>query len=632
MDSSSEFSAEARVAHAHSALCEKGTIPADLLTTDISESWRRCIAAGLDPMKPQPVHFDDVGLFRARRELALLRGLALAEMHTLHQQIAGSNFMIAFATPDSMLLDIVSDQNFADGPDADRLRPGTVWSEAYCGTNALGVAARTKRSVTVHGSEHFYSRFTGLTCMASPVFAPDGALAGILDASSDCRSRQTHTGALVAMAAAQIENGLLRERHYTDIIIAFHSRAEYLRTMSTGLLAISQDGKLLASNSRARLMLQGLPVSPNRWFQDIFRTPFGEFISQANNRSPQRLEDQHRSSFFATLEFGVPQSGSMLVTAKMKAVVEPKPAAPILAGAVGIDFVADDCSVALSVRQVEAAAQRRMPILVRGETGTGKEQLARFAHRASKRKGEFIAVNCAALPDSLVEAELFGYADGAFTGARKGGSIGLARQADGGTLFLDEIGDMPMVLQAVLLRFLDDWIVRPVGGKPEKADVLLVSATNLPMENAIAEGRFRSDLLFRLNTLDVTLPPLGARSDFAAIARHLLRRIDSSFTITDAAISRLAARTWRGNIRELRNTLARLTLDCEQREIGVDEIEPALVIQVPDNTAVTLRDLQQQKILRTYSETSGNVAKTARLLGVSRNTVYRALGQQRGRH
>ena len=158
-----------------------------------------------------------------------------------------------------------------------------------------------------------------------------------------------------------------------------------------------------------------------------------------------------------------------------------------------------------------------MPILIRGETGTGKEQLARHAHVASGRTGAFVPVNCAALPESLIEAELFGYAEGAFTGARRDGAIGLVKEADGGTLFLDEIGDMPVALQAVLLRLLDDWTVRPVGGVRTKVDVFLISATNASLDKAIAEGRFRSDLLYRLNTLEVTLPRL-ARSQ--RLRRH----------------------------------------------------------------------------------------------------------------
>jgi transcriptional regulator of acetoin/glycerol metabolism len=293
-------------------------------------------------------------------------------------------------------------------------------------------------------------------------------------------------------------------------------------------------------------------------------------------------------------------------------------------------FISRDPTVRAIVRQVETAAARKMPILIRGETGTGKEQLARHAHAASGRTGAFVPVNCAALPESLIEAELFGYADGAFTGARRGGATGLVKEADGGTLFLDEIGDMPVALQAVLLRLLDDWTVRPVGGARAKVDVFLVSATNASLDKAIAEGRFRSDLLYRLNTLEVTLPRLRDRTDFDAIVHHLLGAIDPNCEITPATIARLTARPWPGNIRELRNVLARFSLAAADRfvdEVGLD----ATICQAPLTTPGSLHDIQRARILVVHAETAGNISETARRLGVSRNTIYRALGQKQPR-
>ncbi len=280
------------------------------------------------------------------------------------------------------------------------------------------------------------------------------------------------------------------------------------------------------------------------------------------------------------------------------------------------------------VRRIENAAARKMPILIRGETGTGKEQLARHAHAASGRAGAFVPVNCAALPENLIEAELFGYADGAFTGARRGGATGLVKEADGGTLFLDEIGDMPVALQGVLLRLLDDWTVRPVGGSGVKVNVLLVSATNATLDQAVAEGRFRSDLLYRLNTLEVRLPRLRDRADFDTIARHLLGTIDPACDVTAKALARLAPCPWPGNIRELRNMLARLTLGVANGLIDEACVE-AVIDQAPPTTPGSLHDVQRARILMVYAETTGNVSETARRLGVSRNTIYRALGQRR---
>jgi transcriptional regulator of acetoin/glycerol metabolism len=297
---------------------------------------------------------------------------------------------------------------------------------------------------------------------------------------------------------------------------------------------------------------------------------------------------------------------------------------PHRSAAMGSAFVAMDPKVMAIVRQVETAAARKMPILIRGETGTGKEQLARHAHLASGRGGAFVPINCAALPESLVEAELFGYADGAFTGARRGGAIGLVKEADGGTLFLDEIGDMPVALQAVLLRLLDDWTVRPIGGARTKVDVFLVSATNASLDKAIAEGRFRADLLYRLNTLEATLPRLAERSDFSAIVRHLLTAIDPRCEITSATIAGLAERAWPGNIRELRNVLARLTLAATNGVIDEPAAKAAIELQ-PPKVSSSLHEMQRTRVLAVHADSAGNVSETARRLGVSRNTVYRAL-------
>src|SRR6266481_138626 len=598
--------ASRRVENAWMTLEQRGAPPAELLSADIYDSWMRCISFGLDTLRPPSPEFVSPAILRQEQQrCSLVRGLALAEMHTLHQQIAGSNFMIAFANADGLLLDIISDPSFSDASNAASIRPGTIWTESICGTNGLGTAAHLKRAIVVHGREHFFSRYNNLTCVAAPIFAPDGELAGILDASSDCMSRQAHTQALVAMAATQIENGLFREHHRGNILIAFHNRGEYLHTLSAGLLAVDNEGSILAANRAAGILLHGLPASPGR------------------RKERQRLEDEVGSQFVSTIE-------NTRQFPMSQGVSRPRPPLP---KEVAPQFVSADPTIAGVVRRVESAAARKMPILIRGETGTGKEQLARHAHAASGRVGAFVPVNCAALPDSLIEAELFGYAEGAFTGAKRGGAAGLFREADGGTLFLDEIGDMPVTLQAVLLRFLDDWTVRPVGGAKRQVDVLLVSATNANLDESIAKGHFRSDLLFRLNTLEVTLPPLRERSDFADIARHLIEKIDSSADLTESAIDRLAELNWDGNIRELRNVLSRLSLAGNL--IDETAVESAVghscSERLPDKASGSsglkhdLHEIQRAHVLTAYAEAGSNISRTARRLGVSRNTIYRAL-------
>jgi transcriptional regulator of acetoin/glycerol metabolism len=611
-----QLSVAERATQAHGVLRQSGTVPSNLLAVEIYESWLRCVALGLDSTRPPSIDLASPKVLRSEQEQrVLVRGLALAEMRTLHEQIAGSNFLIAFATPEGLLLDIVADKSFADTPEAKNIRPGSLWSEALCGTNGIGTAAFLKRQVIVHGSEHYFPSFGSLTCAASPIFAPDGSLAGILDASSDCVSRQTHTAALVCMATTQIENGLFRERHHRDILIAFHNRGEYLHTLTAGLIAVDDSGRILAANQAARILLHGLPTTPGRSFTDIFRTRFSSFMDEGRLRERQRLQDEVGSSFIATIEH--PN-----VSAMLRAVTKPRVSAPAVTPT---PFISIDPVVARIVQQTEAAAQRKMPILITGETGTGKEQLARHAHAASGRSGSFVAVNCAALPESLIEAELFGYSEGAFTGARKGGSAGLVKEADGGTLFLDEIGDMPVTLQAVLLRFLDDWTVRPVGGAKRQVDVLLISATNADLSESIAKGRFRPDLLFRLNTLEVTLPPLAKRSDFQAIAEHLLATIDARRTLSPRLVDHLTKCGWPGNIRELRNVLSRLTLQTEDSVIDYPEAAVIAGQHTEEARSGTLQGRHRAQVLSTYAETGNNVSETARRLGVSRNTIYRVL-------
>jgi transcriptional regulator of acetoin/glycerol metabolism len=611
-----------RVESAWMRLEERGVPPAELLSADIYDSWMRCISLGLNTLRPPEPEFVSPAVLRQEQQrCSLVRGLALAEMHTLHQQIAGSNFMIAFANADGLLLDIISDSSFSDASNAACIRAGAIWTENICGTNGLGTAAVLKRPIVVHGREHFFARYNNLTCVAAPIFAPDGELTGILDASSDCMSRQAHTQALVAMAATQIENGLFREQHRANILVAFHNRGEYLHTLSAGLLAVDNEGKILAANRAARVLLHGLPASAGRLFGDVFRAKFSAFVDEGRRKERQRLEDDVGSQFVATIE-----NTRQFPMAQRVSTPRPPPQKQA-----AVQFVSADPTIAGIVRQVEVAAARKMPILIRGETGTGKEQMARHAHAASGRSGAFVPINCAALPESLIEAELFGYSEGAFTGARKGGSAGLFREADGGTLFLDEIGDMPVALQAVLLRFLDDWTVRPVGGTKREVDVLLVSATNANLDDSIAKGRFRSDLLFRLNTLEVTLLPLRERTDFADIARHVMEKIDPVVELSQGAIDLLAELDWGGNIRELRNVLARLSLSQQGNLIDEAAVEavsgkrPGHKTLADDEVKQDLHEIQRAHVLSVHAETGNNVSKTARRLGVSRNTVYRAL-------
>ncbi len=613
-----QASATERLNRARGAMERNGTAASDLVAPEISASWTRCLELGLDPRRPPPVEAIGEAQLKAARDRAdLVRALALAEMQTLYHQIAGSNFLIAFASPDGVLLDTIADPSFRNAARTASIRPGTLWAEPLRGTNALGTAAQTGQTLTVHGAEHFFAHYGSLTCTAAPVRGPDGSLAGVLDASSHCGSRQQHTQALVGMAATQIENGLFRQHHRGNLVMAFHSRAEYLHTLSAGLLALDPAGTVLGVNPQARFLLQGLPALPRRHFEDLFRTRFAALM-EGGRAGFQRLEDRVGSVFVADVENL--RSLSVQLGPPRSAAPAEVPVAP--------GFVADDPAVRAALRKAEAGAVRRLPILIRGETGTGKEQVAHHVHRASGRRGAFVPVNCAALTGSLIEAELFGHADGAFTGARRGGAPGLVCEADGGTLFLDEIGDMPLVLQAVLLRLLDDWSVRPVGGgRSRRVDVLLVAATNIEIEDAVEAGRFRPDLYYRLNTVPVMLPALRDRSDLKLIARRLLAEVAPDSAIDPEALEHLAAWRWPGNVRELRNVLTRLAMDQPGQPITPAMAAAAVGRTAPRASAErdSLRDTVKGRILAAHRDAGGNLSETARRLGVSRNTIYRAI-------
>jgi transcriptional regulator of acetoin/glycerol metabolism len=606
------LSPEQRLDGKRAELEENGKTSGPPLRPEIAASWKRCIAAGLNPRCPPRMDvLDQHEVKRQRERRGLLFRLATAEMRSLYHQIAGTNYMIALAGPDGTLLEALTDVTFEPTARETSIRPGSLWAENQRGTNAFGTVIASEKPITVHGGEHFFHCFGGLTCTAAPIRDPAGELAGVLDASSDCRSRQQHTRALVAMAVTQIENGLFREHHRRDLILAFHSRDEYLYTLSAGLLALDEGGRILGANAQARFLLQGLPALPGRQIEDVFRIRMDAMLSGGEQR--HRLRDRVGSTFIATMD-GVRRTN----------VVSRRP----VRSSDRERFVSEDPSVASALRQVQQAMQRRLPILIYGETGTGKEELARHAHKISGRRGTLVPVNCAAVPRGLIESELFGHTEGAFTGARRCGATGLVEEAHGGTLFLDEIGEMPIDLQPVLLRLLDDWTVRPVGGgRRREVDVLLLAATNADLKRRMEAGTFRADLYYRLNTVEVRLPRLAERSDFAAVAKALLDELAPGTSLAPEALAELALHPWPGNIRELRSVLARMVLACSSRRLELAAVRAALGTPLSSGVpaGAPFREQMRGRILAAYADEGKNITKAARRLGISRNAIYRAL-------
>ena len=281
-----------------------------------------------------------------------------------------------------------------------------------------------------------------------------------------------------------------------------------------------------------------------------------------------------------------------------------------------------------ALRKAVRLADAGIPLLIQGETGTGKEVFAREMHRHTVRSGKpFVAINCAALPESLIEAELFGYADGAFTGARKQGREGLVQQANGGILFLDEIGDMPLSLQSRILRVLQDREVMPLGGgKPTKVDFLPVAATHRPLKQLMEEGRFRPDLYYRLAHYVVEMPALRELPGKPEILRALWRQaggLREGVTLSLAAEEKLLAYAWPGNFRQLAGVVrAMLALAEPGQALGPEDLPVEISAQqgmaataAPAQTAATLDATTDEAIRQAIVAAGGNVSRAARALG-----------------
>jgi len=289
-------------------------------------------------------------------------------------------------------------------------------------------------------------------------------------------------------------------------------------------------------------------------------------------------------------------------------------------------------------RMIERAAPAEASVLITGESGTGKEVMARALHQLSRRRGgRFVAINCAAIPPSLLEAELFGFERGAFTGALKQ-TPGRLELAHGGTLFLDEIGDLPVELQAKLLRFVQERVIERLGGREEiRLDLRIVCATHRDLRRAMLDGRFREDLYYRLAEIEVALPPLRDRpGDAVLIARHLLETYAREqgrqvVGLGADAVRAIERYPWPGNVRELQNRLKRAVLLAEGRRIGAADLD--LPASEDEDAPLELRRVREraerEALLRALARTGGNISQAAALLGISRPTLYDLLRQHR---
>ncbi|MFN3886458.1 MAG: sigma-54-dependent Fis family transcriptional regulator [Aquabacterium sp.] len=661
---------------ARRCLLETGEVPEGVVSLQVSLSWQRSQMAGLSPAEP-PVAPPISSAADLRRALACeydLLAHARPVMEFLYDQMRDSGSLVVLADSQGLLLHSLGDPDFVTRAERVSLAPGALWREEHRGTNAIGTAIANGCPTVIHGAEHYLERNSFLTCAASPVMAPDGRLRGVLDISVDQSGYHPHTFALVRSAARMIEDRLFHARHINDPLLRLHPHVEGLGSVGEGLLAVSEDGWIMGANAVAQHWL-GLSASQigaitlDRVFgpqamrlQSLPATgqPTRVTTMQGQNLFVRDEPDRRRRVWAAT-----PVSPNR---ARAASAASSAAAAAALAAARGRPPQAqdrrDDRRMAQALTRALRVQAQGIPVLLQGETGTGKEVFARTLHAEGDRASKpFVTVNCASLPEALLEAELFGYAGGAFPGARPEGAPGRIRQADGGTLFLDEIGELPPALQARLLRVMQDKQVVAVGAcHAEPVDFVLACATHHPLRDAVTAGRFREDLYWRINGLTVQIPALRERGDTADLIDDMLASIALDMKrpepprITTEVVEALLQHPWPGNLRQLHAVLrtACALLGPHEDELHWEHFSEDLWYDVfsrpyrddapmaprldpglpppPSATAeepgeVNLRRLSHTAIERAIQASNGNMSEAARKLGISRNTLYRRLKQ-----
>lgn len=593
----------------------------------VARSWLRCLQQHkLDPAQSmQPAVVEHARVLERREQLQQVLEISNNEMNSLHRQLAGSGHAVLLTDARGMILNCITQQAEKRTFEQAGLWLGADWSEACEGTNGIGTCLVERQPLTIHQNEHFRSRHTGLTCSASPVFDPHGELLAVLDVSSArhdvSRQSQFHTMALVNLSAKAIESCHFMRSFEGEWLLRFHAQAEYIGQFSEGLLAFDGDGRVRAVNQSA-INLLGLSRHQllGRTLVEVFDCHLDDLLGRASTQPSTSwpLYTQRGQLLFAMLR-GQPRRnlkmpGNQVVT----------PPALCLA----------DPALQNNFRRALRVYERDVPLLIGGETGTGKEVFAKALHQVSTRGGKpFVALNCAAIPESLIESELFGYRGGSFTGARKEGMRGKLQQADGGTLFLDEIGDMPLALQTRLLRVLEERRVEPIGGEAQAIDVRVISASHRDLTERVASGEFREDLFYRLNGLVIELPRLRERSDKQELLDFLLAEESRGHAVylDEPAREALLAYAWPGNVRQLRNVLRTLCALCEHGVINHAELPveirtarpaPALPSSLMSEQ---LGDAERQALLATLEAQHWHMSRSAEHLGISRNTLYRKL-------
>lgn len=619
----------------------------------IRGSWERCLVQyNIDPSMPnKPRILTGRALKGYVEPLEEFLLIAKEGMRNLYATVAKANYVILLGDANGVTIEYLGDpRDERENRDAG-LYLGSVWTESIEGTCGMGTCIEERRAITIHRDEHFRARHIGLSCSTTPLFLPDGSLLGTLDISLLRPPQDRHSQQLalqiVDYYARLIENAYFLRLFKDSWIARFNVMQAFVEVVTEHLLAVDSLGIVRAGNATAlkELTIRNGYSPVNRNISEVFDLTFDDLMHHAVHKTTTILplrSFRNGHQYFAT--FRAPETTIIPVSRETAAMESVSCAEKSVSSFMTLEYLSGaDPVMTQNVNCARRVMNKDISILLIGETGTGKEVFARAVHHASCRSGQpFVALNCASIPESLIESELFGYKQGAFTGARSKGMRGKILQSDGGTLFLDEIGDMPLNLQTRLLRVLAEKEILPLGSEtPIRVDLHVICATLRNLDELVRQGKFREDLYYRLNGITISLPPLRKRKDKALLIQSIIdsESGEGTYTIDPEAFEILMSYDWPGNVRQLRNVLRYASAVNDSGVIGIPDLPPEIVPSaalqqenVEDADECTekappdsVQFAERSAILTCLKKQKWNISNASRDLRISRATLYRKM-------
>jgi transcriptional regulator of acetoin/glycerol metabolism len=627
-------------------------------------SWTRCVNEyGLDPTRPTPPRIVGQSLLREHQEqMEEFMGVARAGMEQLYKRVSGLGYVLLLTDAAGITVDYIGNDSLDHELRRAGLYLGADWNEQRAGTCGVGTCITEQVPLTCHRNDHFDANHISLTCTATPLFSPQGDFMGVLDISAlsspEAKESQQLAFHLTVLYAQMVEASNFLRHFQRYWVLRLGPTWGLVDVSGEMLIAFDREGQIVGANSAARRGLIGSGSGASlagHAVTEIFEIDMDRVWQLARSGAASE-KSALKSRAGDALHYVTVIAPRLQVQAhRSLRDTETKAASATSAACAALDRLTDnDRQMTRIIDQCKRLVNKKVNILLHGETGTGKEVMAKALHLSSTRRDKpFIAVNCAAIPESLIESELFGYTGGSFTGGRAKGKKGLIEQSDGGTLFLDEIGDMPLQLQTRLLRVLAEGEVMPIGA--ERAipiDLTVVSASHRDLRRLIAEGVFREDLYYRLAAASLFIPALRERTDKEYVIRAILddegARLSMAPDLSTSALEALIHYSWPGNVRQLRNVLrfalaisddGRIDICHLPAELSVDnrdpvESPPSAFDMAPQARPSTVGSMSEQEpdgshLLETLRRNYWNITAVSEELNISRSTVYRQMKRYR---